>query len=308
MAPVPATAPPPPISPRDGLLPGADAAGANLAVVVLGLASAVAFGSGDFGGGWTSRRAPVLGVSLVVQVVGLAAMTAAALLTREPLPEPGPAALASVGGVVGVVGIVCLYHGLAVGRMGVVAPVTGVLAALIPVTGGILIEGVPSELTLVGIALAIVAVVLVSRVSDASSGPSGLRFALVAGIGIGLFSVFVAQVSDGHAFGPLAIIRLVEAALIGVVVLVTGGAWRPERRFVPAMAGVGVLDMAGNGFFILAVQGGALAVAAVLSSLYPVMTVILATVFLRERVTRTHAVGIALAVGAIACIAAGTAS
>ena len=77
--------------------------------------------------------------------------------------------------------------------------------------------------------------------------------------------------------------------------------------FLPAMAGVGVLDMAGNGFFILAVQGGALAVAAVLSSLYPVMTVILAAVFLRERVTRTHAVGIALAVGAIACIAAGSA-
>ena len=74
------------------------------------------------------------------------------------------------------------------------------------------------------------------------------------------------------------------------------------------MAGVGVLDMAGNACFILAVQGGALAVAAVLSSLYPVTTVILATVFLRERVTRTHAVGIALAVGAIACIAAGTAS
>ena len=149
--------------------------------------------------------------------------------------------------------------------MGVVAPVTGVLAALIPVVAGIVLEGVPSALTLVGIVLAIVAVVLVSRVSDASSGPSGLRFALIAGLGIGLFSVFVAQVSDGHAFGPLALIRLVEAILIGVVVLVTGAVWRPERRFVPAMAGVGVLDMAGNGFFILAVQGGALAVAAVLS-------------------------------------------
>ena len=89
--------------------------------------------------------------------------------------------------------------------------------------------------------------------------------------------------------------------------LVTRSVWRPERRLVPAIAGVGVLDMAGNGAFILAVQAGALAVAAVLSSLYPVTTVILATVFLHERVTRSHAVGIALAVGAIACIAAGTA-
>ena len=229
------------------------------------------------------------------------------LLRGETAPLPIDVFWSVLCGVSGGIGITALYHGLAVGRMGVVAPVTGVIAALIPVVAGILLEGVPSSLTLLGIALAIVAVVLVSRVSDESSGPSGLRFALIAGVGIGTFSVFIAQISDGHAFGPLALIRLVEAILLGIVVVVTGAAWRTQRRFLPAMAGVGVLDMAGNGFFILAVQGGALAVAAVLSSLYPVMTVILAAVFLRERVTRTHAVGIALAVGAIACIAAGSA-
>lgn len=229
------------------------------------------------------------------------------LLRGETAPLPIDLFWSVLCGVTGGIGITALYHGLAVGRMGVVAPVTGVIAALIPVVAGIALEGAPSSLTLAGIVLAIVAVVLVSRINDASSGPSGLRFALIAGVGIGLFSVFVAQVSDGHAFGPLAVIRLVEAVMLGVAVLVTSAAWRPERRFLPAMAGVGVLDMAGNGAFILAVQGGALAVAAVLSSLYPVMTMILAAVFLRERVTRTHAVGIALAVGAIACIAAGTA-
>lgn len=229
------------------------------------------------------------------------------LLRGETAPLPIDLFWSVLCGVSGGIGITALYHGLAVGRMGVVAPVTGVIAALIPVVAGIALEGVPSLLTLVGIVLAIVAVVLVSRVRDGSSGSSGLRFALIAGVGIGSFSVFIAQISDGHAFGPLAIIRLVEAVLLAVVVLVTSAAWRPQRRFLPAMAGVGVLDMAGNGAFILAVQGGALAVAAVLSSLYPVMTVILAAVFLRERVTGTHAVGIALAVGAIACIAAGTA-
>lgn len=113
--------------------------------------------------------------------------------------------------------VTALYHALAVGRMGVVAPVTGVLAALIRVLAGIMLEGVPSSLTMIGIALAIVAVVLVSRVSDASSGPSGVRFALLAGVGIGLFSVFVAQISDGHAFGPLAVIRLAEAVMVGAV-------------------------------------------------------------------------------------------
>ena len=230
------------------------------------------------------------------------------LLRGETAPLPMDVFWSVLSGISGGIGITALYHGLAVGRMGVVAPVTGVIAALIPVAAGIVLEGVPSSLTLAGIVLAIIAVTLVSRVSDATSGPSGLRFALVAGVAIGSFSVFVAQVSDGHAFGPLALIRLVEAALIGIVVVVTHAAWRTERRWLPAMAGIGVLDMTGNAAFILAVQVGSLAVAAVLSSLYPVMTVILAAVFLRERVTRTHAVGIALAAGAIVCIALGSAA
>ena len=116
----------------------------------------------------------------------------------------------------------------------------------------------------------------------------------------------IAQISDGHVFGPLTILRAREALLDrrdrrrGSQVVAVGPA------AVAAMAGVGILDMAGNGAFILAVQAGSLAVAAVLSSLYPVTTVILATIVLRERVTRSHAVGIALAAAAIACIAGGS--
>ena len=213
-----------------------------------------------------------------------------------------------LAGIAGGIGISALYQGLAVGRMGIVAPVTGVMAAVIPVAAGIVLEGVPPPLVLVGIALAIVAVVLVSRVSDAAGGRSGLELALLAGVGIGAMSVCIAQIGDGHVFGPLVVIRSTQALLIVAVVLVTRSAWRVDRRLIPAIAGVGVLDMAGNGAFILAVQTGALAVAAVLSSLYPVTTVILATVVLRERVTRSHAVGIALAAAAVGCIAAGSAS
>ena len=141
--------------------------------------------------------------------------------------------------------------------MGIVAPVTGVIAALIPVTAGIVLEGLPPPLVLVGIVLAVVAVVLVSRVADDErSGPSGLGLALVAGVAIGSFSVFAAQLSDGHAFGPLVVIRAAEALLIVVAVIATRSAWRPARRLVPAIAAVGVLDMVGNGAFILAVQAG----------------------------------------------------
>ena len=236
----------------------------------------------------------------------MALALALCLIRGETAPLPADLFWSVLCGITGGIGITALYHGLAVGRMGIVAPVTGVIAALIPVAAGIVLEGVPPLLVQVGIALAIVAVVLVSRVRDESSGPSGVYLALIAGVGIGAFSVCIAQISDGHAFGPLVVIRGTEALLIAAVVLVRRAAWRPERRFVPAMAAVGVLDMMGNGAFILAVQAGALAVAAVLSSLYPVTTVILAAIFLHERVTRTHAVGIALAAAAIACIALGS--
>jgi drug/metabolite transporter (DMT)-like permease len=129
---------------------------------------------------------------------------------------------------------------------------------------------------------------------------------MLAGTALGVLGVAIAQISDGHVFGPLTVLRATEAALIGAIVLVGRREWRPNPRLWPALAAVGVLDMAGNGTFILAVQAGSLAVAAVLSSLYPVTTVVLATVFLRERVTRAHAVGIALAVAAIVCIAVGS--
>ena len=269
--------------------------------------SALAWGGGDFGGGLLTRRTALFGVVLLSQLVGMALALALAIARGETAPTPADLGWSALAGVVGGVGITALYRGLAVGRMGIVAPVTGVIAALIPVTAGIVLEGLPPPLVLVGIVLAVLAVVLVSRVADDErSGPSGLGLALIAGVAIGLFSVFAAQLSDGHAFGPLVVIRGAEALLIVVAVIVTRSAWRPAGRLVPAIAAVGVLDMVGNGAFILAVQAGALAVAAVLSSLYPVTTVVLATIFLRERVTRTHAVGIALAVTAIACIAAGS--
>jgi drug/metabolite transporter (DMT)-like permease len=278
-------------------LPGADAAGANLAVVVLGLASAVAFGSGDFGGGWTSRRAPVLGVSLIVQVVGLAVMTLAALASREPLPDAGPAALAAIGGLVGVIGIVSLYHGLAVGRMGVVAPVTGV-----PVVAGVVLEGALPPIVWLGVAFALLAVVLVTRAAGSEGGRSGLEFAVAGGLGIGLFTVFLGLIPEGNLFWPLAIVKLSAGALLVAVILVARQAWRVPRPVLPAAIGVAALDITGNGLFLLAAQAGALAVAAVLSSLYPVVTVVLAVTLLHERITRVHVVGIAAAITAIVLI------
>jgi len=268
--------------------------------------AAATWGSGDFAGGMLVRRSSLLGVVLVSQMVGGALALLLAVLRGETMPLPADIPWSIAGGLSGGIGIVALYRGLAIGRMGVVAPVTGVIAAAIPVVFGILIEGSPTPIVVLGIGLAIAAVVLVSRVNDGRARPSGLGLALVAGVAIGGFGVAISQISDGHAFGPLTVIRTTEALMIAAIVLVGRQAWRTDRRLLPALAGVGVLDMAGNAGFILAVQAGSLAVAAVLSSLYPVTTVILASVVLRERVTRSHAAGIALAVAAIACIAAGS--
>lgn len=254
-----------------------------------------------------SRRAPVFGVVLFSQLIGLLIAFAIAVWRAEAIPTGQDLVLCLVAGVLGGVGVTALYRALAVGRMGIVAPVTGVLAAVIPVVAGIAFQGLPGPMVLAGIGLAVAAVLLVSRVADEGGGRAGLTEALVAGIAIGLFGVTIAGLGKGNVFAALAVIRSVQAVLIIAAIVATRATWRPERRVLPAIAVIGVLDMAGNGLYLLAVQSGALAVASVLSALYPVVTVILAAVLLRERITRHHTVGIGMAAVAIALIGFGSA-
>ena len=132
-------------------------------------------------------------------------------------------------------------------------------------------------------------------------------FSALAGVAIGLFGVVIAQIGEGFVFSSLTVIRGIQASVVTVVILVTRSAWRLDRRIVPLVVAVGVLDMTGNACYLLGVQAGALAIASVLSSLYPVTTIILAATILHERVTRAHAMGIALAVIAIVLIGLGSA-
>lgn len=248
----------------------------------------------------------MFGVVLLSQLVGMALTLGIALLRGEPFPGDRDLVLCLAAGVMGGIGITALYRGLAVGRMGIVAPITGVLAAVIPVTAGFLLEGIPDWLVVVGIGVAIAAVVLVSRVADEGGGRAGLAEALVAGVAIGLFGVVIAQIADGFVFSSLTVIRAVQAVVVSVVVVATASAWRLPRTALRLVVTVGGLDMAGNAAYLLGVQAGELAIAAVLSSLYPVTTVVLAAVVLRERVTRDHLVGIGLAALAIVLIGFGS--
>jgi drug/metabolite transporter (DMT)-like permease len=233
-------------------------------------------------------------------------MVAAAVAFREAFPEAGSVGLALVAGVLGVAGIVALYHGLAVGRMGVVAPVTGVLAAIVPVAAGFVLQGVPAPPVWAGIAVAIVAVVLVSRAASVEGGRSGLEFAVAAGLCIGLYTVFLGLIPEGSVFWPLALMKLSALSVLLVVIAVVRRPWRVPRPVLPVALAVGVFDMLGNGLFLLAAQIGGLAIASILTSLYPVTTVILAAVLLHERVTRSHVIGIVAAAAAIVLIGAGS--
>jgi drug/metabolite transporter (DMT)-like permease len=277
--------------------------------VLLGLASAITWGTGDFGGGLLSRRAPLLSVVAVTQLVGMFAALAVAIARGEPMPQGPDVGWAVGAGLCGMIGITSLYRGLAVGRMGVVAPVTGVVGAVIPVVVGFAVDGVPQPAAIAGIVVALVAVVLVTRApGHHADRPSGIEWALLAGVAIGGFNVCIGQFSGAGAFSLLVIIRLLQVLIMGALIVIWRQPWRVPRDMPPKLVAIGLLDMTGNAAFILAAQAGALAIAAVLSSLYPVMTVILAIVLLRERLTRSHVVGIALTAVAIALIAAGSAA
>jgi drug/metabolite transporter (DMT)-like permease len=286
--------------------PTADPAGPGLAVVVFGLASAIAWGAGDFGGGWTGRRAPVLGIAIGVDLLGAIVMVGVAVATGEPLPGAATLGLAALAGLLAVAGILGLYTGLAVGRMGVVAPVTGVIAATLPVIVGLVTEGWPGTEVVVGIMLALAAVVLVSRSSDDSGRRSGIEYALLGGVGLGLFNIAVGSFPEHRVAWPLAVIK--AGSLLPIVALVVLGRrpWRVPRPILPPLLATAGLDLAGNGLYILATQAGRLDVAATLSSLYPVTTVILAVIVLRERVTPSHLFGIVMAMIAVALIAGGS--
>jgi drug/metabolite transporter (DMT)-like permease len=249
----------------------------------------------------------VLGIAIGVDLIGVGLMAAAGLLIGGPFPSGGTVLLALLAGLFSVAGILGLYTGLAVGRMGVVAPVTGVIAASLPVAVGMMRDGIPAVPVLIGIAAALVAVVLVSRTTDPDGRPSGLEYGLLGGVGLGLFNVVVGALPDDQVAWPLALIKLGALVPICLIVLIGRRPWRVDRPIVPAVIAIAFLDLAGNGLYLLATQAGRLDVAATLSSLYPVTTIVLAVAILRERVSATHLVGIVMAGIAIVLIAGGSA-
>jgi drug/metabolite transporter (DMT)-like permease len=274
----------------------------ELSTVAFALAASITWGAGDFSGGFATRRAQVLSVVVGAYTVGFLMLIALALIWSEPFPVTLDLIWGSVAGLAGAVGLVAFYQGLAVGRMGIVAPLAAMLSAATPVLFGAFVEGLPGPLQLIGFVLAFIAVGLISGLGVVKGRPEGLGLALIAGLGFGSFFILISRVSHGSVFWPLAAARLSSLLFLLAVVLIRHQKVLAEKTVWPVVLLAGGLDTAGNVFFVLATHVGRLDVAAILSSLYPAVTVLLATIILKERVTRLQALGILVAVVAIPLI------
>lgn len=277
--------------------------GQELPAVAFGLAAAISWGAGDFSGGLASRRAPMLRVLLLTQAIGLALLVALALLRAEPLPPPADLAWGAAAGLAGLLGVGTLYRGMTVGKMGVVAPISAVLAAGLPVVFGALTEGLPAPLKVAGFLLALAGIWLVSR-GSAGDGLGGVGWAMLSGAAFGVYFILLDRAGATAVFWPLVAGRVASLLAVLAAALATGNARLPDRRLLPLIVLPAVLEIAGNTCFVLATQSGRLDVASVLSSLYPASTVILARLVLGERMAPRQAAGVVTVLGAIGLIAA----
>ena len=276
--------------------------GGGLAAVLFGLLSAASWGGGDFCGGLATRRAPVLRVLPVSALGGMLPLLALALFTGERVGGAAGMGWGAAAGLFGTLGLAALYSGLAAGRAAVVAPTSAVVAAALPALWGAFSEGAPGPLRLAGFGLALVGVWLVAQSGEAGGRAGGLGLALLAGCGFGAFFILIHRAGEGGTYWPLLAARSVTlvASLGAALALRPQGSARPA---LPLALLSGALDAGGNAFFVLAGQAGRLDVAAVLSSLYPATTVLLASLLQGERIAPLQAAGIATVLGAIALIA-----
>jgi drug/metabolite transporter (DMT)-like permease len=275
--------------------------------ILLSLLAAASYGFSDFNGGIFSRRGGAWAVSLVAQLGGTALVLVVALLDGGS-PTATDLGWAVVAGVGNGFGTAFLYRGLSSGRMGVVAPVSGVGAVVVPVVVGLAAGERPGVLVLAGVVLALPAIWLVSR--EPVDGPavdvrSGLTDGVLAGLGFGALFAALAQIPAEAGFLPLALNQLVAGGAIIAVAIVLRADWVPRNRYAAGGLISGALGALATGLFQVATHHGYLTVAAVITSLYPAFTVLLAATVLREHVHRTQAWGLALCAGAVALVAAG---
>ena len=281
----------------------------------LAILSSVLYGTADFLGGFGSRRAPVVTVTLWSQALGLIALLIAAPfiagVTRQTDLMWGVGA-----GITGGAGVWLLYRALATGTVSIAAPLISMIALLVPVTVGVVLGERPGMLALAGVAVGVLAVVLISwgRPNADAKGDvparmsrSALLSAVASGVLVGGFLVCLGQLSPGASLWPLVTARATGTLLIGLVLMVQRAPARAPAVAVPAIVGAGVADVAANLCYVEAAAHGPLSIIATIVSLAPVATVLLAQIVFRERLSTPQKVGVGFALIAVVLLARGSA-
>jgi drug/metabolite transporter (DMT)-like permease len=277
---------------------------------VLALLAAAGYGAADFLGGLKSKALSAFAVIAVSQGATLLGVALVTGVSGVSMPEVRYLLFGAFAGLAGAVGIVALYRGLAVGAMGIVAPITATGVA-IPVVVGVLRGERPGAVQVAGLVLALAGVVLASfEVSGERSGrrgavAAGVGYALVGAVGVGLFFTALDAASEGGVLWALLMQRAVLVALVAAVAGARRTSLRIPRRDLLAVLAVGVLDIGANAAFAYASTRGLLSLVAVLGSLYPVVTILLARVILGEQIDGLQRVGVVVALTGIICITAG---
>lgn len=278
----------------------------HIAPAALSLAALACWGISDFIGGYASRRANAFLVAAIANASGLIFVVTIAAARHSPFPSTNSMEWAAAAGLSSGVALALFYRALSIGRMGLTAPVSAVVGAAIPTAFGMFLEGVPHPLNALGFALAGVGIWLISRTeisrTEESGSPEGLGLAVLAGIGFAGFFLCIKQAGTGAADWIAAGSRASSLVLTGIIVL-AGRMFRyTDWTRIGLAALAGCLDVSGSVLFVLACQSGRLDQAVVLTSLYPVITVLLARWILREYFTRWKVAGMIAALLAVPMI------
>ncbi len=268
-----------------------------------GLLSALTWGAGDFTGGIVSRRAGVYRAAFYGEGTGILFLVAMLAIYREPVPGWTAWAWSAVAGAIGSVGLVSLFRALVECRMSIAAPVSALMAAVLPVIASALIEGLPGPEKYIGFALALLAIWLISQEDNHPKKLrmhlADLRLPLFSGVCFGIYFILMHQGSRTATIWPMLAARCAGTMVLFFFAIAHRQLSLPDKRTAPLVLLNSAGDIAGNTFYILSGQVGRLDIAAVLGSLYPGTTVLLAGLLLHERLNRLQWLGIIAALGAI---------
>ena len=264
--------------------------------------AALCWGSSDFSGGYASKRSDAFLVTMLSHAGGFALMLTLALSTHAAYPSPSSRNWALAAGMLGGTALAIFYRTLASGDMGITAPVAAVLGAALPAAFAMITQGLPGSAAIAGFVLAGIGIWLISR-PEAGSNYAGISMAALAGIGFAGFFICIDRAGSSSALWSAAHSRFASLVIVAAIVLFRRGRGRFRRSDAALALFAGCLDVTGTALFIRAEQTGRLDSAVILSSLYPVITVLLARMVLHEHFTRWKTVGIFAALLAVPLIA-----